>query len=341
MPLFEDFKNTLAQFMSENPTAVIESLNYSLGENEQLEGITPQQLEDRFALLVQSHRNLPGCANAWMVFGLPTPEWTETDPYKLLYNALTHAILNHPKVIIARRPFGNVIGGDQVHATNTGQRLFGGVIRPAAWAERNIFQSGNPPAVSVHSLNAQTSNFTSIGNIVYGVEISPHGANTWTYYETTILMDARAGQTLSCILPGTGSRDYRIVTKGRVGVSRSTVGNYTAPSVTVPTPLVLLDFENATVDGTGNIISIPSIGTDTTPWIPHSNSGVGAAAAMKFATVNGKRVLDITLPSQRLHYAGTLAAVDKSGVLPMFYGSLPSKGFCSAGGRPRRSATCS
>lgn len=73
------------------------------------------------------------------------PQWTVTDPYKLLYNALTHAILNHPNVMIARRPPGYVIGGDQVHATNTGQRLFGGVILPAAWAERNIFQSGIRP----------------------------------------------------------------------------------------------------------------------------------------------------------------------------------------------------
>lgn len=220
-----------------------------------------------------------------------------TDAYKLLYNALTHAILNHLKVIIARRPPGYVIGDAQVHATNAGQRLFGGVILPAAWAERNLFQSGNPPAVWVHSLNAQTMNFTSVGNIVYGVEISSPGANTWTYYEPTILMDARAGQTLSCTLPATGSRDCRIVTKSRGGVSRSTVGNYTAPSVTVPTPLVELDFENATVDGSGNIISVPSIGTDTTPWIPHSSLGTGAAAGMKFATVNGKRVLDLTTPS--------------------------------------------
>lgn len=219
------------------------------------------------------------------------------------------------------------MGGDQVHATNTAQRNDRGPKLKLAFDAFPSFQNVAPPQVTVHGLVAQTLTFTLVGAPKYIIQTSAPGANAWGGdFEPTILQDNRAGQSFTMTLPGSGSRDYRILAVSHGGTSISTTGNYTSPSVTVPTPLVELDFENATVDGSGNIISVPSIGTDTTPWVPHSSSGTGAAALMKFELVNGKRVLTLDHASKRLHYAGTLPAGNLSGVLPQYYGGLPSNG---------------
>lgn len=328
MPKFEAAKATWNWWLSQYPNTTVHSMIYSPVENEMLEPgpRTPTEVAQRFDNLFASHRNLALCSNAWIGLLTPTPEFTVTAQYKLLYNEIGRAAFRHPKVFTFHTPPGGAVGGDQVHATNNAQRNVRGPGLKLARDAAPALQSAAPPVVTGFGLVGQTLTFPAVGAPHYFIDISPPGANTWTTYEPTFLMRNLAGDSLTCTLPGSGNRDYRIRAKSYGGESTSAVGNYTAPVVSVPTPLVQLDFENATVDGSGNIISIPSIGTDTTPWIPHSSSGTGAAALMKFALVNGKRVLDITSPSMRLHYAGTLAAGNISGVIPLYYGSLPSNG---------------
>ncbi len=328
-PLFESAKVAWEQFLTENPTATIHSMITSPSENEMLEGTTtPSQVATRIDNLFTSWRGMQKASPSTPIYMCsPTPEFVTSDAYRAILLEVQKACYRHPNVGVAGGLPGFAIGGDQVHYTNVGQRLRGPKLA-AIRAITTLLQTQAPSQVTVHSLNSQQLTFTSVGAPCYDIQTSPPGANTWTSNLWGPNQENTAGQSFTMTLPGSGSRDYRIIAKGRFSDSvPSSTGNYTVPSATVPARVVELDFHNAPVDGSGNITSVASIGSDTSSWTPVATAGTGALAAMQKVAQSSKNILQISSANKRLRKTGLLVpAGDYSIAVPFFYASVASNG---------------
>lgn len=170
--------------------------------------------------------------------------------------------------------------GDIIHYDVPDQRVNGDNY----WAARPraVTLSTNRPATPGNvTLNAQTISFNAVNCAQYAIEVSPVGAGTWTRTLVHASYPNSTSDVLSFTLPGSGDRDARVFAVSNAGDSvASPIVTYTAPVIPEPARYHDLDFDNVTVDGSNNIISIPNLGSQGA-WQPKASGPVtGAAAAI-------------------------------------------------------------
>lgn len=165
--------------------------------------------------------------------------------------------------------------------------------------DRAIFLTSSVPvAPSNPVINAEQISFgaSDCGGL-YAIEYRAVGSSgAWTRTKVHSRLVDNIGVTLTYNIPGTGDRDVRVFALSYAGDSLpSATVTYTTPSASLPTPLIKLDIANAPVDGSGNVTSIASIGSNTLSVIPESSAGTGATAVLTKTNVGGRSALALTV----------------------------------------------
>jgi hypothetical protein len=279
----------------------------------------------------------PGADTAPFLLSTPVPEWLgygNNQARRYLLSAAKWAAAT-PNVGLIRRPLGYATGGDPIHQTNIGNRIHGPELsdfRPVVIALQTAAAS-----VPTTSLNGETLSITSVGASLYEIWTrAPAGSGDYTKYDYISREHNKVGSTMKLTLPMQGGRDAIVVAKNAAGgdsqatpTSASTPHvTYAVPAVTPPTPVVSIDVDNASLDGSLNIISVPSNGSDTTAWTPTAAAGQGATAALKRVLVGSKYglVLDSASKSLWRGSAYVFPAGDISFVMPLLFSTVPASG---------------
>ncbi len=278
-----------------------------------------------------------GASDAPFILSSPLPEWLgygNTQGRKYLLAGAKWAA-GKPGVGFLRRAAGYATGGDNVHMTNAGNRLHG----PEMYAHRAVTQALQtaPAAVPAVALTGETLTITSVGTPYYEVWTrAPAGSGSYTKFDFVTREASKVGSAMKLTLPLQGSRDAVVIAKNGIGgdsQAAPTSGTtphvtYAVPAVTPPTPVVSLDFDNASLDGSLNMISVPSSGSDTAAWTPTSAAGQGATAAIKRVLVGSKYgiLLDDASKSLWRGSAYVFPAGDISAVFAMQYNTTTNTG---------------
>lgn len=279
----------------------------------------------------------PGAADAPFILSSPVSEWVSTgeNARRYLLGAAKWAAAQ-ANVGFLRRPVGYSVGGDNIHMTNVGNRIVG----PELHDHRAVIVAlqTTPPTVPGAALTGETLSITSVGTPYYEVWYrAPAGSGDYTKTDFVAREASKVGAVMKMTLPGVGGRDGIIIAKNTGGAGDSqaapTSGStphvtYAVPAVTPPTPVVSIDVDNAVLDGSSNIVSVPSNGSDTTDWIPTAAAGQGATAALKRQLIGSKYglVLDSTSKSLWRGSAYVFPSGDISVVMPMLLSTQPSTG---------------
>lgn len=283
-------KDAILAAQALNPGAVVHSFISSFLENEMANNMGAANVLSFITRYISDFRLIAGCENAPFVFSSPLPEWMSNDMTKHLY------LLNAAKAATTlvgmgfkRRGRGNAVTVDIIHATNPGNRLEGtemAALKPLADALQTT-----PPAAPglVLPTDSDVMNITvpPQGAMYYDIFArSPAGSGAYSKYEMVPFERGNPGDVLKMPVPLIGGRDVYIVAKSKAGDSlASPVRTFAVPAVSVPTPVMQQAFTDA--DGSDNLITVPSIGSDTTAWIPQNGANTGAAALYKRTLVGG------------------------------------------------------
>lgn len=279
-------KDALVAAQTLNPGAVVHSFISSFLENE-MSNQTPvlASLPAGIAQYINDLRTLPGCSDSTpFVFSSPLPEWlsNDTSNAKLGYLlAGAKAGILFPNVGFRRRYRGGVVTQDSIHATNVANRVEGGLMH-ATKLLSDGFQTAAPAAPTVTlPTDSDVMNIVSVGAPYYDIFArSPAGSGAYTKYEMVPFEGMDPGTVLKMPIPLKGGRDVYVVAKSRAGdSSASSVQTFAVPAVSVPTPIFQAAFTDA--DGSDNLLTLPSIGSDTTAWVVRRGASTGAAALVK------------------------------------------------------------
>lgn len=281
-----------------------------------------------------------GASDAPFIFSSPLWEWIGNTPVNRAY--LLEAAkfcASKPNCGLIRRQRGFQVSGDTIHMTNTGQRIHG----PEMHSFRAVIIALNaaPAPIPAVTLTGEQLNIVSVGASYYDVHYRASGGGAYTKTELAPKDANKVGDTMKCIIPGQGNRDAIVIARSIGGDSAAAPSagtapmvSYAVPAVSPPTPVVSIDVDNATLDGSLNIISIPSNGSDVTAWVPTSAVGQGAAAVLKRQLVGGKYglILDTTSKCLWRGSAFVFPAGDYSWIMPMlFTGNVGSGVFIGCG----------
>jgi hypothetical protein len=285
-------KDALVAAQTLNPTAIVHSFISSFLENEMSNQVPDlASLPAGISTYITDLRTLPGCSSATpFVFSSPLPEWLGNDisSAKLGYLlAGAKAAILFPNVGFRRRYRGNTVTQDPIHATNVGNRIEGGLMYPTKLLADG-FQTTAPDApVLTLPTDSDIMQITANGAPFYDIFArSPPGSGAYTKFEMVPFEGMDPGTVLKMPIPLSGSRDVYVVAKSRAGDSApSTVRTFTVPAPSVPTPIFQAAFTDA--DGSDNLLTIPSIGSDTTAWTVRRAAATGAAALVKRQLIGG------------------------------------------------------
>lgn len=324
------FKTAYDAFKVAYPNSEIFAFLSSFLENEMQNSLGIPAVSTGGVTFIDGFRAIGGAGadTAPFVFSSPLVEWLQNDTTKrgyLLAGAKLAA--TQPGVGFIRRPRGYSVGGDTIHMTNVGNRIHG----PQMYEMRDLTIALNaaPTAAPAVSLTGETLSITSTGAPYYDIFVrAPAGSGSYTKYEFVPQEYNGVGQVLKLTVPLAGDRDVYVVAKAYAGDSAaSTVLTYTVPALSVPTPIIHLDFDNAVMD-TVNMVSVPSAGSDVTDWIPTSTAGTGATAAMTRQLLGSKYVAVLNATTKRFSRgsAYVFPAGDYTVVAPMLIGSATAGG---------------
>lgn len=254
---FDAMATAWSQFRAEFPSSALHSVVVSNLEHEMAAGTANATVATLLDNMIAAHRALPGASSVPIYIRPPVPEWvTSEDEADILLEGAKAAVRNSNVGIIGGVVAGGGLAGDgNLHYANAANRTSGAKY----YAQINTtayFQSNAPAQITVHGLTLQVLTFTSVGAPYYDIQTSPVGAGTWTSFEWAPNQDNSSGQSLSLTLPGSGSRDYRIIATSKGGSSTpSSVGTYSAAAAflarwsvpATPTRATLIEtFFNAT-----------------------------------------------------------------------------------------------
>ncbi len=345
-PLYESMKTSWNAFKAyctaNGKTYSVPYILASLMENEMLNNSgSPSTVATMLDNWHTAIRALFG-NEAPIIIGLPNPEWVISAPYRAILDEAAKFVVRTPNVGICGGIVGGNVPGDTVHRTNAANRTYGGDSGYMAGMPARIAadQVSAPPQVALPTLNAEQMSFVSVGAPYYTLEVSTDDFATFSSTIFTPNQKNAAGEVFTTTLPGTSGVTRKCRVRAYNYFCRNTGNNpspavtYTASSATVPARVVELDFHNAPVDGSGNITSVASIGSDTTAYTPVSTAGTGALATLKKVAQGSKNVLSVDSANKRLRRTGLFVpAGDYSFALPFFYGSTASNGVILAWGQ--------
>jgi len=328
-PFFDSMAAAFQSLIGVLTNYTVHSIILSPMENEMINNFTPSQASTDLNNCIAAYRaiaNMPSNVPIYMASAVPEYVASGMQPFYLIYVVQAKAAVTNVNVGLAGGLTPNAfISGETVHYTNASNRT-----RGAALANQpplvSTFNASAAPQVTSISLSQETLTFTSVGVPYYDIQWQI-GAGAWTSTDFAILGDNSVGAVITAPMPGTGTRNCRIVAKAKGGdATPSSTVTYTLPVATVPARNIELDINGSSVDGSGNLISVNSIGTDTTSWTPASSSGTAAAALIKRVAQNAKNIALIDSASKRFQYPGTLPSGDYSVAFPFQYDALPSNG---------------
>lgn len=317
---YSDLQAAYATLKSAYPSSALHSFILSPTENEMQNGVSAASTATSLANLIAGYRALDAAApNVPIYMGSPTNEYVGGNAnYPPILLEAAKAAVTNPLVGISSSLTGVATPGDQVHYTNAGNRTRGTRLY-AQIAKTAALNAAPAPQITDLTINSQLMSFTSVGAPYYDLQTRDAGSSgAWTSNLWVPLVNSDTGQTLSVTMPGSGDRDCRIVAKAYGGDSTSATVNYTTPTVTVPTPVIDLDFTNASTSG-GVFVSVPSAGSDTTAWTPVSAAGTGATAAISVTTQNSLNIPSLST-SRRFRRTGyTPPAGDYTLIVPFYF----------------------
>jgi hypothetical protein len=274
--------------------------------------------------------------SAPIIIGAPIPAWVDGNAaYRPILDELAKFVVRTPNVGTCGGMVGSSVGGDTVHRTNVANRTFGSDSGYMAGMPTRIAadQVSAPAQVALPTLNAEQLSWVSVGAPYYVLEVSTDDFATFSSTMFTPNQKNAAGEVFTTTLPGSSGvtrkcriRAYNYFCR-TTGNTASPIVTFTASSATVPARVVELDFHNASVDGSGNITSVASIGSDTTAYTPVSTAGTGALALMTKVAQGAKNILQIVSANKRLRRTGLIVpAGDYSIAIPFYYASAASNG---------------
>ncbi len=326
------FKTSYDLLKAAYPNSYVSTILASIAENEIVNSTPVATFGANLDAWVGTYRGIggDGAATAPIVLATPLKEWINNDAGFMTYVLeVAKAAVRNPGVAMFRPRQGFNRAGDTIHMTNAGNRLTG----PDMLTMKAL--AINPPtATPAFSLTGNTGVLISTGAPYYKVYVTPAATGVTTVYDYVSLEFSLPGQTLKFSVPGSGTRDVYVIAKSSAGDSAPTPTlTYTVPTSSAAAA-VSLDYTNATVDGSGNMISVPSDGSDTTAWDPVSTAGTGATAAIKRQLVGTKycAILDATTKSF-IRTGFTWAAGDYSFTIPIYYNTLASTGVLVGSGQ--------
>jgi hypothetical protein len=275
--------------MAIDPTTTWYAFTACILENEisNVRGPTnvPQQLTD----YVAAFRSYGGASanTATFLLSSPQPDWMNNDMVKWDYLIQAHkTAASLPNVGIVRAKRLDSVTTDIIHKKNIAQRRVGAekhdVLMP-----RTIALQTTAPLAPVVNLPANSDMLEITSDLVWYYDMfvrSPPGSGAYTKYEMVPFECNMPGEILRMPIPLAGDREFYVVSKGSLGLDSpaSAPITFTVPTPSLPGFVFDTDIDNASVDGSQNIISLPSIGSDTTPWIPQgAGATTGAAALLK------------------------------------------------------------
>lgn len=329
-PLFESMKTAYNTFRTRYPNSVLHSIILSPMENEMANSVAPATAATSLASVISSYRSLSGASSIPIYCGSAVPAYVDGNAaFPALLLVLAKAAVTNPLVGVIGGLKGGSVGGDTVHYTNVANRVRGG------WLLNQItrtatFNAAPAPQVTTIALAIEYLTFTSVGVPYYEIQWRAVGSGgAWTIVEWVPNQDNAPGQALS-IFPvfGTGARDVRIVAKAFGGdATPSSTVTYNLPTSPVPARTVELSFNTASVDGSGFMISVPSVGSDATAWTPIATATSGAAAAINRVAQNALNIANISAANQRFRRTSyVFPAGDYSIAVPFFYPTLAGSG---------------
>jgi glucose/arabinose dehydrogenase len=131
---------------------------------------------------------------------------------------------------------------------------------------------------------------TSSNELNFVVERRVNGSTTWS--EIASLPAGTTSMTDAAVVAGT-SYDYRVKASNAAGSSAYTnVSTITAPTITLPTPLIDLAFNEGQVSTVGNAGSIGGNLTKTNPPAWSTNTPRGAGFSVDYGTTTGNYVVE-------------------------------------------------
>lgn len=326
------FKTSYDALKAAYPNSYVATIVASIAENEIVNSTALATFAANLDSWVTTYRAIggDGASTAPIVWATPLKEWINNDATFMTYVLeVAKAAVRNSGVAMFRPRQGFNRAGDTIHMTNPGNRLTG----PDMYTMRAL--ALNPPtSTPAFSLTGNTGVLTSTGAPYYTVHVTPQATGITTVYEYVPLEFSLPGQTLKFTVPGSGNRDVYVIAKSSAGDSAPTPTlTYTVPSSSAAA-VVSLDFTNASVDGSGNMTTVPSDGSDTTAWDPVSTAGTGATAAIKRQQVGTKycAILDATTKSF-IRTGYTWSAGDYSFTVPIFYNTLATTGVLVGAGQ--------
>lgn len=253
-------------FRAAYPSCVLHSHIASILESEMQNATAPATVATMLDTWINGLRDFTDGEEAPIYWGSPPPTYVSTLAHRAVLLEGAKAATRFPLIGISGGLVAGEVGGDVVHYTNTsnrtrGQWLFDQIaLTPALTA-------GAPPAIDDLTLSSQTLTFTSVGAPYYTIQVRATSGDDWVDTDFVPNQNRIAGEVFSITMPGYGTRECQVLAKSYGGTSTSNLVSWTLPAVSVPTPVVQLDFDNATLSGS-DYTSIPSNGSDTGAWVP-------------------------------------------------------------------------
>lgn len=329
------FKSSYDALKVAYPNTYVATIVASILENEMANNMGAANVPGYINTYISTYRAIggTGASDAPVVFATPLKEWISNDATKMTYmlNAAKTCYAN-TRTIMWRPRSGYSRAGDTIHMINAGQRL----SATDMYTMRAIALLTSPPAAPTFSLTGNTGVLVSNGANYYEVFVTPAATGITTKYEYVPLEYNVPGQTVKFTVPGTGNRDVYVVAKfnSTIGDSPATPTlTYTVPSSSA-SARVSLDFTNASMSGSSNMVTVPSDGTDTTAWDSVSSAGTGDTAAIKRQLVGSKYCAILDNATKSFIRSGyTWDAGDYSFTFGFYYGTQASNGVLVGAGQ--------
>ncbi|WP_210482793.1 sialate O-acetylesterase [Microvirga antarctica] len=309
--LFLQAVSAATAFMTLYPDAELAYILTNQGENEAASStVTPAEFEAAWYAKYAAYRTLiPNAASAAIIVGSMVPEWVEAgagaSPPALhgaeidLIHRLTPQRLD--RAVYVAGPRNRFKPGDTIHYNADGGRELG----------RRMAEKARSTALTSNGSMSAPTSLQALGTTIswqvptsdapgFAIEHRPAGStDAWSRIVVAPRDYYRPGDTLTYPLQGLSeANEVRVA-----GLMRDTSGPF-SPSIVVtpaqlPTPWSDLDFAAATITG-GRVVSVPSTGTDPTPWAAPANKqplpgSVNGHAALQ-TSVGNSLLIGPTLP---------------------------------------------
>ncbi len=272
----------LAQ-MAIDPTTTWYAFTASLLENEIANNRGAANGATQVGNYVSGFRSIGGSGSAMCPFLVwpPGPEWIVNVMSKWDYLINMHkAAVVLPNFGVFRRKRGGCITTDIIHSRNDYQRQVGDQTYDVLLPTTISFQT-TAPAAPVISLPTDSDmvQITSNGAPYYEMFVEAPPGSAEQKFEMCPFESNMPGEVLEMPIPLKGDRTIRVVAKSLAGDSPSSSKLTFAVPVATATPNTHIVFTDA--DGSNNLNTAQSIGSDTTAWVIRKGATTGAAALVK------------------------------------------------------------